>query len=87
MRKRTKSSLHTVLYIPLSNIEKKNGENIHTRNINMNSKHNQNIIHDLKVIERSLLQNYKQYNNEALFHIISILITFYFLFRLYMLLI
>lgn len=51
------------LYIPLSNIEKKNGENIHTRNINMNSKNNQNIINDLKTIEKSLLQNYKEYNN------------------------
>tara|TARA_E500000178_G_scaffold329200_1_gene359880 strand:+ start:522 stop:1010 length:489 start_codon:yes stop_codon:yes gene_type:complete len=51
------------LYIPLSVSERKNVENIHCRYMNMNNKQNLSIIHDLKTIEKVLLQNYKQYNN------------------------
>ena len=50
------------LYIPFTIIERKNNDNSHSRIINMNSKQNQSIIHDLKTIENALLQNYKQYN-------------------------
>jgi len=50
------------LYIPLTISEKKSVENIHCRYINMSNKQNANIIHDLKTIEKILLQNYKQYN-------------------------
>ena len=51
------------LYIPLLVSEKKNNENVHSRYMNMSNKQNLSIIHDLKTIEKLLLQNYKQYNN------------------------
>ena len=51
------------LYIPFSIHERKSNDNSHTRNLNMNHKQNQSIVHDLKNIEKQLLNHYKQYNN------------------------
>ena len=50
------------IYIPFTILERKTNDNIHTRNINIHNSHNQSIMHDLKNIEKQLLQNYKQYN-------------------------